>query len=84
MANVKLAISIRESLFKQAEALARELKVSRSQVFGMAIEKFLREFENRQLLEKINQAYASTPTAEEEAHQTQMKAYHRRLVEDNA
>lgn len=84
MANVKLAISIKESLFREAEALARELKISRSQVFSMAMEKFLKESENQRLLEKINRAYAGAPTAEEEAHRAQMKAYHRRLVEGNA
>ncbi|MCL5046466.1 MAG: hypothetical protein M1598_06725 [Actinobacteria bacterium] len=81
MPNVKTAISIQESLFKDAEALAHELEVSRSQLFAMALESFIREHENRQLLQRINEAYRELPTPDEEVHQSLMRDYHRRSVE---
>jgi metal-responsive CopG/Arc/MetJ family transcriptional regulator len=54
MSSVKTAISLEEPLFEQAENAARELKVSRSRLFAMAIEEFLRKHENRKLLAAIN------------------------------
>ena len=38
MACVKTAISIQESLFKEAEELARKLQVSRSKLVSLALE----------------------------------------------
>ena len=43
MANIKTAISLQESLFAQAEDLARDLNVSRSRLFVLALENFIRE-----------------------------------------
>jgi antitoxin MazE6 len=57
MESIKTAISIDKSLFAQANALARKLKVSRSRLFVIALEDFIREQENRELLEKINAVY---------------------------
>jgi len=81
MPNVKTAISIQESLFKEAEALARELEISRSQLFAMALESFIEQYESRQLLKQINLAYSDAPNPDEQAYQTHMKDYHRRSVE---
>ena len=81
MPNVKTAISIEESLFKEAEALARKLEISRSQLFARALENFISQYENRQLLEQINAAYSDAPDLNEQAYQTHMKDYHRRSVE---
>ena len=81
MPNVKTAISIQESLFKEAEALARQLEISRSQLFAMALESFVKQYENRQLLEQINVAYSDAPNPDEQAYQTHMRDYHRRSVE---
>lgn len=81
MANVKTAISLPESLFKQAEAVAEELKVSRSRLMALALEEFIRRRQNLQLLEKINAAYADPPDEEEQAMLRTMRRYQRRIVE---
>lgn len=81
MPNVKTAISIQESLFKEAEALACELEISRSQLFAMALENFIKQHENRQLLKQINAAYSDALNPDEQVYQTRMKDYHRRSVE---
>src|SRR5665647_103206 len=54
MAGVKTAVSLRESLFQQVEALAREMKAPRSRPFAPALEHFRRRPQDRQLLRRIN------------------------------
>jgi antitoxin MazE6 len=54
MSSVKTAISLEEALFEQAEGAARELKISRSRLFALAVEEFLKKHESRKLLEAIN------------------------------
>ena len=82
MPNIKTAISLHESLFEQAEALAREMKVSRSRLFVIALENFIRDYQDRQLFEKINQAYeAAPPDKAERTRLRQIRRQHRRMVE---
>jgi metal-responsive CopG/Arc/MetJ family transcriptional regulator len=80
MANIKTAISVQKSLFEQAESLAREKKVSRSRLFVMALEDYLRREENRKLAKQLTEVYGE-PDPEQEALQRKMKRYHRRVVE---
>ena len=58
MPHVKTAISIEESLFKEAEALAEKMGVSRSQLFSRAVEEYVRQRENEELLRRLNEAHA--------------------------
>jgi len=81
MANVKTAISIQQSLFEQAEALARELHISRSRLFALAVEDFMQRYENQRLLERINDAYADATTPEEQALLRRMRRQQRQMVE---
>jgi len=81
MANVKTAISLPELLFEQVEALAREMKVSRSRVFVLALENFIREQQDRQLFDKINQAYEDAPPDKVERKRLQqLRRHQRRMV----
>lgn len=81
MANIKTAISIQQSLFDQAEALARDLHISRSRLFTLAMEDFLRRHDNQQLLARLNTAYADMPTPDEQALLRRMRRQHRQMVE---
>ena len=54
MSSVKTAISLEEDLFAQAEDAARELRISRSRLFALAVEEFLKKHESRKLLAAIN------------------------------
>jgi metal-responsive CopG/Arc/MetJ family transcriptional regulator len=71
MTNVKTAISLDKSIFEEVDALAREMKVSRSRVFVMALENFIRDQQDRQLFDKINQAVADAPPDKTEQKQLQ-------------
>lgn len=81
MKSIKTAISIRRALFEAAEDLARKMKVSRSRLFVLALEEYLRHQENRALLEKINAAYADEPDPSEQTLRRKSARHHRRLVE---
>jgi len=81
MANVKTAISLQRSLFEQIDALAQDLEISRSRLFVLAVEAFIRRYQNRKLLEAINDAYDDLPDSEEESLRHRMRQQHRRLVE---
>jgi metal-responsive CopG/Arc/MetJ family transcriptional regulator len=81
MPNVKTAISLQKSLFEQADSLAREMKVSRSRLFVLALEDFVRRYQNQQLLEKINQAYLDPPDVVEQKRLNKRRRSHRKLVE---
>ncbi len=79
--NIKTAISLHKSLFEQVEALARDLKISRSRLFVLALEEFIRRYRNQQLLEQINRAYDDLPDPTEQARFAKMRHQHRRIVE---
>jgi metal-responsive CopG/Arc/MetJ family transcriptional regulator len=82
MARKKTAISIEQPLFEEIEALAKEMEVSRSQVFAVAAREFIRYHKNQKLLDATNNAYKDTPDLDEEALKTRMKSKHRRLVKE--
>ena len=79
--NVKTAISIQQSLFEQAEALARKMHISRSRLFVLALEDFLHRYQSRQLLEKIDAAYDDAPTSSEKELQKHMRSLHKKIIE---
>lgn len=82
MENVKTAISLQKSLFEQVETLAREMKVSRSRVFVLALENFIRDYQDKQLFDKINQAFEDAPPDDvEQVRLRQISRQHRRIVE---
>lgn len=81
MATVKTAVSIQENLFERIEELARELKISRSQLFARAIEDFIRREENRRIAKEINEAYQGESDSAEDDRLINVRSSHRRMVE---
>jgi metal-responsive CopG/Arc/MetJ family transcriptional regulator len=79
---VKTAISIQKSLFQQAESLAQELNVSRSQLFGLAIETFVKNHQNQILLQEINKAYSDEQDTSDKVRLSKMRKHHRKIVRD--
>ena len=65
MANVKTAISLDESLFRQVEVAAQEMQVPRSRLFVMAVEEFLRRRRNQAIVDQLNAVYGGGPDEEE-------------------
>ena len=81
MANVKTAISLHESLFEQVESLAKEMHVSRSRLFALALEDYCRRHQNLKLLDRINQAYQEPSDPAEKKRLRKMRSQHRKAVE---
>jgi metal-responsive CopG/Arc/MetJ family transcriptional regulator len=78
---VKTAISVDDTLFARVESTAKELHVSRSQLFAMAMEDFLKRYDSQRLLEAINAAYSDSPDAEEEAVMRAMRRHREQMAE---
>jgi metal-responsive CopG/Arc/MetJ family transcriptional regulator len=81
MAQIKTAISLDKSLHEQIDILAHKMKVSRSRLFAMALEDFLRHHENEQLLQEINRAYQDEPDQAQQTLRQGMRRLHRKIVE---
>ena len=77
---IKTAISIQKPLFEQAESLAQELNVSRSKLFGLAIETFVKNHQNQMLLLEINKAYSEEQDTNDKVRLSKMRKHHRNIV----
>ena len=66
MTHVKTAISMRKDLFQQANTLARKMKISRSRLIETAFEEFARRKKTQEIVDSLNEFYATGPDPEEE------------------
>jgi len=82
MGIIKTAISLEKPLFEKIEALAKEMRVSRSRIFVLAAQDFLDRHKNRKLFEEINNAYDDMPTAEENKLLAEMRDRHTEVVKE--
>ena len=55
---MKTAISLPDSVFEEAEALAQELGLSRSELYTKALQTYLKKYNRDQTLLKLNQVYS--------------------------
>ena len=55
---MKTAISLDTNLLKEADQTARALGLSRSRLFSIALENYLRQRRQEQILERLNQVYS--------------------------
>ena len=80
--SVKTAISLRQPLFDDVNNLASELKISRSKVFALAVEDFIKKYENKKMLSKINEAFSDYPDEEEIETNNLMRSKQRKIIEN--
>lgn len=66
MSTVKMAVSVDEKLFDKANAIAKELHISRSKVVAWALKELTEKIINRKILEQINASYENHPPTEDE------------------
>jgi predicted transcriptional regulator len=66
MSTVKTGISLEETLAGRADALARELGITRSDLYSRALVRFIEQRENELLLERLNEAHSGEEQDEEE------------------
>ena len=59
---MKTAISLPDSIFNEAESLAKHLGLSRSELYAKALEAYLTKYNRNQILHKLNQVYSKEPS----------------------
>lgn len=59
---MKTAISLPDSVFAEAEALAQQLGLSRSELYTKALQAYLRKYNRDRILNALNQVYAQEPS----------------------
>lgn len=60
---MKAAVSIPDPLFKAADKLARRMRVSRSRLYSVAIERFVQAHDEAAITARLNEVYAQEPSA---------------------
>lgn len=55
---MKTAISLPDPVFEEAESLARQLGLSRSELYTNALKAYLRKYNRDEILGKLNQIYS--------------------------
>ncbi len=80
MPGVKTAISLEKNLFNQVNQLARDLHVSRSKLFTLAVKDYLKKQENKMLLAQLNAVYSDSLNEEEKTISQAMHGKHRKIV----
>jgi len=63
MVIMKTAISLPDSVFAEAEALAKQMGLSRSDLYTRALRAYLQHHNRGQILYKLNQVYAKESSA---------------------
>jgi predicted transcriptional regulator len=58
---MKTAVSLPDELFRHAEATARRLRVSRSELYAKAIAAFLKQQDATAITERLNDIYSRQP-----------------------
>ena len=58
---MKTAVSVPDDLFRQAEAAARRLRVSRSRFYATALAEFLDRQQSHAVTERLNKMYSQRP-----------------------
>jgi predicted transcriptional regulator len=62
---MKTAISVDDDLLMKADSTAQGMGISRSRLFSIALENYLRERRKADILERLNKAYAGDPPPDE-------------------
>lgn len=57
---MKVAVSIPDALFKQADELAEQLDVSRSELYARALESFVGHLSAARVRERLNEVYGES------------------------
>ena len=72
---MKTAVSVPDDLFRLAEAAARRLQVSRSQLYATAISEFLNRRQSGAITERLNEVYSRRPAKVDSVlHRAQLRS----------
>jgi metal-responsive CopG/Arc/MetJ family transcriptional regulator len=72
---MKTAVSMPDDLFQMAEATARRLRVSRSELYAKAIAEFLKRQQRNTITERLNEVYSRNRAKVDSAlHRAQLES----------
>ena len=72
---MKTAISVPDDLFRLADAAARRLRVSRSELYAKAVAAYLKQQDDGAITERLNALYSRHPANVDSAlHRAQLKS----------
>lgn len=76
---MKTSISVSDEVFQLSEKLAKQLKVSRSKVFAMGVEKLAEEYDEEDIIARINAVCEKIDTSLDPV----LKSYQSRVIQRN-
>ena len=79
---MKTAISVDDDLLHEADRMARRMGLSRSRLFAIAVENYLRQRRQEEMSERLNRVYADPPNTAERRTITRMKSKFRATVKE--
>lgn len=59
---MKTAISVPDNVFAQADRLAKQLQMSRSELYTRAVKEYIEEHRRSHVREKLDDLYSATPS----------------------
>ncbi len=72
---MKTAISVPDELFRLAEAAARQLRVSRSELYAKALAEFLQRRDDDTITQRLDDLYSQRPAKVDSGlHRAQLKS----------
>jgi Arc/MetJ family transcription regulator len=79
---MKTAISLDGDLLQQADKTAKQMGLSRSRLFALALRDYLRRNQQQQLVEQLNRVYAGKPDLPDKQITRRMKHKFRATIKD--
>jgi predicted transcriptional regulator len=79
---MKTAISLDDHLLEQADETARRMGVSRSGLFALALQDYLRRRRQHEVAEQLNQVYSGNPDLPGQRTTAHMKAKFRSTIKE--
>ena len=76
---MRTAISISDRLFQAADALARKLGVSRSELYATAVAEYVAKHDAARVTERLNAVYGAQPSAVDQS----LRRVQGRVARDN-
>jgi predicted transcriptional regulator len=60
---MKTAVSVPDPLFRAADRLARRLRISRSKLYSLAVDRFVSDHDDAAVTAKLDEVYATESSA---------------------
>jgi Arc/MetJ family transcription regulator len=79
---MKTAISIDDRLLQEADRAARDMGLSRSRLFSVALREYLHHRHAQEMIEQLNRAYGGDPDPAEQRTVGRMKAKFRSALKE--